>query len=85
MKRLYVRPRFRGLGLGRALAHAVVERGRGLGYRRMKLDAFASMAAAHVLYEALGFVPCAPYYDNPLPGARYLERALVPFALGHAS
>ncbi|MBM3510651.1 MAG: GNAT family N-acetyltransferase [Alphaproteobacteria bacterium] len=83
MKRLYVRPSFRGLGLGRALAQAIVARGSRLGYRRMKLDTLASMQAAHALYEALGFVSCAPYDDNPIPGARYLERALVPSVVGH--
>lgn len=85
MKRLYVRPNFRSLGLGRALAQAIIARGSDLGYRQMKLDTLASMRAAHALYEALGFVPCAPYYDNPIPGARYLERALVPYASGQAA
>ncbi|MGQ9369652.1 GNAT family N-acetyltransferase [Azospirillum sp. ST 5-10] len=76
MKRLYVRPDFRGTGAGRRLAEAVVAEGQRLGYRAMRLDTLTSMGAANALYRRLGFVEIAPYYDNPLPGAVYYERKL---------
>ena len=74
MKRLYVRPAFRAAKLGRRLAEAVVAEGRRIGYRRIVLDTLKDMTAAQALYRALGFTEIAPYYDNPLPGARYFER-----------
>jgi putative acetyltransferase len=76
MKRLYVAPAARGTGLGRALALAILEAGRGLGYSVMRLDTLESMVAAGALYRSLGFTPCAPYNDNPLAGSRHFERAL---------
>jgi ribosomal protein S18 acetylase RimI-like enzyme len=76
MKRLYVRPAFRALGLGRALAGRVIEDARALGHREMLLDTLKEMGGAQALYEKLGFADIPPYYENPLPGARYMRLAL---------
>lgn len=72
MKRLYVRPAFRGRGLGRQLTEAVLDAARSAGYSCVLLDTFDDMEAARALYEDLGFVEVPPYYHNPLPGAHYL-------------
>lgn len=76
MKRLYVRPAFRGTGLGRALAEAAIDAGRELGYRQMRLDTQPEMEAARALYRSLGFHEIEPYRFNPTPGATFMERAL---------
>ena len=76
LKRLFVRPGHRGLGLGRKLAEAVVAVARERGYRRMRLDTVPGMETAQVLYRELGFLEIAPYRSNPIAGARFLELAL---------
>jgi ribosomal protein S18 acetylase RimI-like enzyme len=72
MKRLYVRPAFRRLGLGRELARALMDRAAEAGYTTMLLDTLDDMEAARGLYETLGFIQVPPYYYNPIPGAHYL-------------
>ena len=72
MKRLYVRPAYRGRSLGRELANELIDDARGRGYRTVMLDTLESMSAARTLYRDLGFVPVEPYYDNPLPGVMYM-------------
>jgi ribosomal protein S18 acetylase RimI-like enzyme len=73
MKRLYVRRAFRGFGLGRQLAQALIDRALQAGYSNILLDTLDDMEAARGLYEALGFEEIPPYYFNPIPGAHYLR------------
>ena len=76
MKRPYVRPQFRGSGIGRALAEAVIGEARNIGYVAMRLDTAPSMERAAALYASLGFREIAPYRHNPISGAKFLELTL---------
>ena len=73
MKRLYVRPAFRGLGLGRKLAIRVVNTAIESGYSTMRLDTLDRLKSAMKLYESMGFRERDTYYENPLPGVVYWE------------
>ena len=77
MKRLYVRPAYRGEGLGRALGRAVIEEARRHGYDAMRLDTVASMTAANALYRSLGFHEIGPYCHNPLDDPVFFEKRLA--------
>jgi putative acetyltransferase len=73
MKRLYVRPNYRGRHIGRLLAKTVIEAAGELGYDRMRLDTIPSMKQANVLYKALGFKEITPYRFNPIENATFFE------------
>jgi len=77
MKRLYVKPQFRGKGIGRALAEAIIENAREIRYHSMRLDTISSMDGAKALYLSLGFKKIAPYRYNPIKGAAFMELVLV--------
>jgi ribosomal protein S18 acetylase RimI-like enzyme len=77
MKRLYVRPEFRGLGIGRALAEALADAAREIGYRAMRLDTLPAMREAQGLYFAMGFQEIDAYTHNPVSGSRFLELDLT--------
>lgn len=77
MKRLFVRPSGRGLGLGRALVSAVLAQAVGIGYTEVVLDTLPSMAEAQRLYEHFGFRDIPAYRPNPVQGARYLSKSLI--------
>jgi putative acetyltransferase len=71
MKRLYVRPAFRGKGIGRALAQAILEEARWIGYKRIRLDTVLEPAKG--LYRSLGFVEIPPYQHVPVAGVVFME------------
>lgn len=76
LKRLYVRPAFRGQGLGRLLAEGILEAARLANYDCVLLDTLDDMESARALYEGLGFREIPPYYFNPIAGAHYLKADL---------
>jgi GNAT superfamily N-acetyltransferase len=74
MKRLFVRPDFRGAKLGKVMVEAIIAEARAIGYKRMCLDTVpGKMDRAIGLYEAIGFRDVEPYYDIPVEGARFME------------
>ena len=77
MKRLYLRPQFRGKGLGRALAEHLMAEAHQIGYLRMRLDTVEPvMKDAVAMYRAMGFREIASYRPNPITGALYMEIGL---------
>ena len=77
MKRLYLRPKFRGKGLGRVLAENIISEARRIGYKRMRLDTVEPvMKDAVAMYRRFGFKEIVPYRPNPMPGTLYMELEL---------
>lgn len=77
MKRLFVRPAFRGTGLGRFLVEAIIKEARGIGYKSMLLDTLPGrMDSAIALYRKIGFQEIEPYYENPVENAKFMELTL---------
>ena len=73
LKRMYVRPDFRGRGIGRLLAARAIEEARAIGYARMRLDTLSRLKEAVSLYDSLGFKEIGPYRANPNKGVIYME------------
>jgi ribosomal protein S18 acetylase RimI-like enzyme len=74
---LYVRPAFRGTGLGRTLAETIIQAAREIGYAHMRLDTLpGKMDRAIAMYRSLGFKNIEPYYNNPVEGAAFMELEL---------
>ena len=76
MKRLYILPTRRGLGVGKKLLHEILDIAASLEYSEIKLDTLPSMSQAISLYESVGFAPTTPYYKTPLTGTVFLARRL---------
>lgn len=77
MKRLFVLPHGRGLGLGRALIGAIITEAERIGYREIRLDTLPRMAEANVLYARAGFTPTEPYYETPIADTIFLAKRLA--------
>lgn len=76
IKRLYVAPRGRGLGLGAALVDAIIRKAERIGYREIRLDTLPTMTEAISLYRKLGFTPIEPYYETPVAGTIFFAMRL---------
>ena len=77
IKRLFVRPKARKLGVGKALVTAAIAAARGLGHREIKLDTLPEMTSAIALYKSFGFAPIPPYGSHPYPGLICLGKTLT--------
>jgi len=77
MKRLYVRPAYRGHAIGRALAERIIAEARAGGFAKMRLDTLPMMGDAQKLYRTLGFVEISPYRFNPIAGSKFMELDLT--------
>jgi ribosomal protein S18 acetylase RimI-like enzyme len=77
VKRLYVRPQFRGLKIGRKLMEHIIAEARRIGYHAIQGDTVPSMQIAQALYASLGFKEIEPYCRNPVEGAKFIELKLV--------
>jgi putative acetyltransferase len=73
MKRLYVRPEYRGKGIGKELVKIIIGEAEKIGYTRMRLDTVPAMKEAIALYRSMGFYEIAPYRNNPIEGAIFME------------
>jgi GNAT superfamily N-acetyltransferase len=76
LKRLYVRPQFRGIGLGKQITETLMDRALAFGYLKLRLDTLRRLEPALALYSSLGFAETAPYNENPEDDIVYLERTL---------
>jgi GNAT superfamily N-acetyltransferase len=77
MKRLYVSPKTRGMGVGQALVDCIIGEALAIGYREMRLDTLPTMSAAISLYGKAGFTPMPAYYDTPIAGTLFFARQLA--------
>ncbi len=73
LKRMYLKPEWRGKGLGKVIAFEVIKHAQELGYKKIRLDTIATMKEAIALYEKIGFKEIAPYRYNPIKGAKFME------------
>jgi len=77
MKRLFVRPEFRGFGIGKKLCDELILRAKNMGYSKMRLDTIKKqMKEAIKLYKSYGFYEIEPYYNNPQEGVMYMQLSL---------
>ncbi len=77
MKRLYVKPEFRGQHLGEQLVERIIVEAKKKGYREMVLDTLQPMHAAIAVYKKHGFIECEPYYNNPMCDVIYMKKVLI--------
>lgn len=77
MKRMYLKPGFRGKGIGKKLALAIIKEAKKTGYKKIRLDTLEEMPEAVALYQSLGFKKIKPYRHNPVKGAKFFELVLL--------
>ena len=77
MKRLYIKDKYKGIGLGKELIITIIEEAKKKGYRKMRLDTLPKMKAALKLYKEFGFYQIEQYIENPIVGAVFMEKILI--------